>query len=70
VEANKIGYKIGTRINIDVLDAEQQLYAAQRDLAKSRAETLMSGLRLKASTGALDITDVEALNGLLEQAPE
>lgn len=70
VEANKIGYKIGTRINIDVLNAEQQLYAAQRDLAKSRAETLMSGLRLKASTGALDITDVEALNGLLEQATE
>jgi len=70
VEANKIGYKIGTRINIDVLNAEQQLYAAQRDLSKSRAETLMNGLRLKASTGALEIADVEALNGLLEPATE
>lgn len=66
VSANKIGYKIGTRINIDVLNAEQQLYAAQRDLAKSRADTLMSGLRLKATTGSLDETDLQALNTLLE----
>lgn len=70
VEANKIGYRIGTRINIDVLNAEQQLYAAQRDLAKSKAETLMSSLRLKASTGSLQEADVQALNNLLENSPE
>jgi outer membrane protein len=70
VEANKIGYRIGTRINIDVLNAEQQLYAAQRDLAKSKAETLMSGLRLKAATGSLQEADVHALNRLLETPTE
>lgn len=66
VSANKIGYKIGTRINIDVLNAEQQLYAAQRDLAKSRVDTLMSSLRLKATTGSLEEADLQALNALLE----
>ncbi len=68
VAANKIGYKIGTRINIDVLNAEQQLYAAQRDLAKSRVDTLMSGLRLKATTGSLQEADLQAVNALLEPA--
>jgi outer membrane protein len=65
VEANKIGYRIGTRINIDVLNAEQQLYATRRDLAKARIETLMQGLRLKAAVGTLDEPDVAAVNQLL-----
>lgn len=64
--ANKVGYRIGTRINIDVLNAEQQLYAAQRDWYKARAETLMQGLRLKASNATLGETDLQAINDLLE----
>jgi outer membrane protein len=65
VNANKIGYKIGTRINIDVLNAEQQLFAAMRDLSKARVETFMQGLRLKASIGTLNEADVETLNASL-----
>lgn len=67
VDANKIGYRIGTRINIDVLNAEQQLYAAQRDWQKTRADTLMQGLRLKASNATLTESDLHAINNLLEQ---
>lgn len=66
VDANKIGYRIGTRINIDVLNAEQQLYAAQRDWHKARVETLMQGLRLKAANATLAETDLHAINELLE----
>ena len=66
VDANKVGYLTGTRINIDVLNAEQQLYAAQRDLAKSRIDTLMGRLRLKAAAGVLDESDVHMLNNLLK----
>lgn len=66
LDANKVGYRIGTRINIDVLNAEQQLYAAQRDWHKARAETLMQGLRLKASNATLDEADLQAINALLE----
>ena len=69
LDANKVGYRIGTRINIDVLNAEQQLYAAQRDWHKARAETLMQGLRLKASNATLDETDLQAINDLLESEP-
>ncbi|MES2399938.1 MAG: TolC family outer membrane protein [Pseudomonadota bacterium] len=66
VDANKIGYRIGTRINIDVLNAEQQLYAARRDWQKARAETLLQGLRLKASNATLSESDLHAINSLLE----
>jgi len=61
VESNKIGFKVGTRINPDVLNAEQQLYSAMRDLNKARVDAVMQSLKLKATTGALDI---EALTGL------
>lgn len=66
VEANKVGYRTGTRINVDVLNAEQQLYAAQRDLVKARYEALLQGLRLKAAVGILGEADVVALNQLLD----
>lgn len=66
VDANKIGFRIGTRINIDVLNAEQQLYAAQRDWHKARAETLIQGLRLKAANATLEEVDLQTINNLLE----
>lgn len=64
VEANKIGFKIGTRINPDVLNAEQQLYGSMRDLMKARVEVLMQGLKLKAAAGALREQDLLALDAL------
>ncbi|MCX5590098.1 TolC family outer membrane protein [Alcaligenes endophyticus] len=69
VEANQLGYEVGVRINIDVLNAQQQLYQTQRDLAKARYDTVLNGLRLKASTGALNETDLQAVNDMLEAAP-
>ena len=43
--------EVGVRINIDVLNAEQQVYSTRRDLAKARYDTLMAQLRLKAAVG-------------------
>ena len=65
VESNKIGFKVGTRINPDVLNAEQQLYAAMRDLNKARVDTVMQSLKLKATTGSLDVDDLMALEKLM-----
>jgi len=65
VKGNQIGYRVGIRINIDVLNAEQQLYASKRDLTKARYETLLQGLKLKASAGVLGEEDVLAINALL-----
>lgn len=66
VESNKIGFNIGTRINPDVLNAEQQLYTAMRDLSKARADAAMQGLKLKAITGSLLPEDLQALEKSLE----
>lgn len=66
VEANKIGFKIGTRITPDVLNAEQQLYSAMRDLMKARVDAVMQGLKLKAAAGLLQELDLAALDALIE----
>lgn len=66
VASNKIGFDIGTRINPDVLNAEQQLYAAMRDLSKARADAVMQGLKLKAATGSLLPEDLQVLERSLE----
>ncbi len=66
LESNKLGYEVGVRINIDVLNAENQVYVTRRDLAKATLDTLMSQLRLKAATGALGEDDVAQINALLD----
>jgi outer membrane protein len=67
LESNKLGYQVGIRINIDVLNAQQQLYSTKRDLAKARYDTLMNGLRLKAAAGTLTENDLVAINVLLQR---
>lgn len=67
VKGNQIGYKLGIHMNIDVLNAEQQLYTAQRDLVKARYDTLLQGFKLKAAAGVLTESDVLAVNELLKK---
>lgn len=66
LESNRLGYEVGVRINIDVLNAQQQLYATQRDLARARYDTLLAQLRLKAAAAALGEDDVQQINALLQ----
>jgi outer membrane protein len=42
LESNRLGYEVGVRINIDVLNAENQVYVTRRDLAKARFDTLLA----------------------------
>lgn len=65
LESNRLGYQVGVRINIDVLNAQQQLFSTRRDLAKARYDTLMNGLRLKAAAGTLKEEDLGPINALL-----
>lgn len=69
LESNQLGYQVGVRINIDVLNAQQQLYTTRRDLAKARYDVLVNGLRLKSSAGTLSESDMEAIAGLLGAQP-
>ncbi|HZS80506.1 MAG TPA: TolC family protein, partial [Herbaspirillum sp.] len=66
LESNRLGYQVGVRINIDVLDAQRQLFATRRDLARARYDTLMNGLKLKAAAGNLGEDDLVNINRLLE----
>jgi len=66
LESNKLGYEVGVRINIDVLNAENQVYVTRRDLAKAMLDTLMAQLKLKAAVGSLGEDDVTQINTLLD----
>jgi outer membrane protein len=66
LEANRLGYEVGVRINIDVLNAQSQLADTQQKLARARYDTLLAQLRLKAAAGTLSEDDVRAINALLE----
>ncbi|HEU4621160.1 MAG TPA: TolC family outer membrane protein [Burkholderiaceae bacterium] len=65
LEANQLGYKVGVRVNIEVLNAQQQLFQTRRDLSRARYETLLASLRLKASTGQLSEQDLQQIDALL-----
>lgn len=69
LDSNLLGYQVGVRINIDVLNAQQQLFSTQRDLAKARYDLLVNSLRLKAATGSLRPDDITGVNALLETPP-
>jgi outer membrane protein len=66
LDSNLLGYQVGVRINIDVLNAQQQLYSTRRDLAKARYDTLVNSLRLKSAAGVLKEEDLAQMNGLLQ----
>ena len=65
LDSNKLGYEVGIRINIDVLNAQQQLYSTERDLALARYNTILNNLRLKAASGTLREEDLEEVNRVL-----
>jgi outer membrane protein len=67
LEANQLGYKVGVRINIDVLNAQSQLFQTKRDLAKARYDVLVGGLKLRQSNGSLEAGDLAGVNALLTQ---
>lgn len=58
LDSTKLGLEVGVRTTVDVLNAQQQLYSAQRDLAAARYGFILSNLRLKAAAGTLNETDL------------
>jgi outer membrane protein len=65
LDANKLGYQVGVRINIDVLNAQSQLFQTKRDLAKARYDVLVGSLRLRQANGTLKADDLNAVNAQL-----
>jgi outer membrane protein len=65
LDANKLGYQVGVRINIDVLNSQSQLFQTKRDLAKARYDVLVGGLKLRQANGTLKAEDLNPVNALL-----
>ena len=65
LDANKLGYQVGARATIDVLNAQSQLYATKTRLAKARYDVLTGWLKLQQVSGTLQTTDAERISDLL-----
>ncbi len=65
LEASKLGQGVGVRTNLDVLNAQQQLFSTRRDLYQAEYNYLISRLRLKAAVGTLSEEDLKGVNQAL-----
>lgn len=62
VDSTKLGYEVGVRTSVDVLNAQQQLFSAKRDLLQSRYNYLVNIIRLKAASGVVAEVDLADIN--------
>jgi outer membrane protein len=65
LDANRLGYQVGVRINIDVLNSQSQLFQTKRDLAQARYNVLLNNLKLRQANGTLKPEDLQAINALV-----
>ncbi len=67
LQATQLGYTVGVRVNIDVLNAQSQLFTTQAQLARARYDLVLARLRLRQAAGRLGDDDVAAVNALLQR---
>ena len=66
LDSTQTGYEVGTRTNVDWLNAQQQLFSAKRDLLEARYQYLLNIIRLKSVSGVINEADLEDINQQLE----
>ena len=66
LDSTRLGLEVGVRTNVDVLNAQQQLFSAKRDLYKARYTYLVSRLKLKSAAGTLAEDDLQQVNQWLK----
>ncbi len=69
LDATQAGYEVGTRNVVDVLNAQNTLFSAQRDYANTRYDYILDSMRLKEQAGMLSPEDVNNLDSYLEAPP-
>lgn len=65
VASNQLGYKVGVRVGIDVLEVQSKFSDIVQQLSRARYDTLLAQLRLKAAVGALSQDDIAEVNAIL-----
>ncbi|HYC44253.1 MAG TPA: TolC family outer membrane protein [Burkholderiales bacterium] len=68
LESTQVGREVGVRTQVDVLNAQQLLFGAARDLAQAKYTYILSLLRLEAAIGELTETDLGAVNQWLDRS--
>ena len=68
VESNRLGYRLGVRTGIDVLEMQSQLSDTQQQLSRARHETVLALLQLRAAVGALEHQHLADINTLLDDS--
>ena len=65
LESSKLGFQVGTLINIDVLIALDTLITTRSQLQLARYNTILNAIKLKAHAAALTDEDLISINSLL-----
>ena len=66
LEATQVGYKVGTRNVVDLLQAEKNLYSAEKNLANAKYDYILANLRLALASGTITPGDLVKINNLLK----
>lgn len=69
LKSTRMGFSAGLRTNADILDSQEQLYHAQRNLTEARYQYLVHTLSLRALAGVLLEDDIARINEFLEKTP-
>ena len=62
LDSTKLGYEVGVRTSVDVLNVQQQLFVAKRELLEARYNYLVNIIRLKAAAGLVAEVDIQDIN--------
>ena len=65
LEATQVGYKVGTRNVVDLLQAEKNLYSAEKNLSNAKYDFILSKLKLNLAAGTITPGDLVSINNLL-----
>jgi outer membrane protein len=65
LDSTQLGYKVGVKVNLDVLNAQSQLYDTERDAAGARYQYLVAQLKLRQAAGNLTSNDLLPIDALL-----
>ena len=66
LEATQVGYKVGTRNVVDLLQAEKNLYSAEKNLANAKYDYILANLRLALAAGTISPSNIVEINNLLK----
>ncbi|HEY0906133.1 MAG TPA: TolC family outer membrane protein [Methylophilus sp.] len=62
LDSTQLGYEVGIRTSVDVLNAQQQFYSANRDLLQARYHYLVNIIRLKTASGIITEADLQDID--------